>query len=319
MTNSLAEKFDNYGYCIGNPVLNKNKISELRFKLEQEFKLKSFPKVLDLFELEDKRLINSILEIYSSSALNSFISELSGFYKEEIYFVPKFIIQRNYHVDRLFSPRVGWHRDCGEEFKLDYCKKKLATSSYVFGKLGIYLQENSEYGGSIDVIPSSHTRIKKNNILMRKIKEFGLYLIAGLQKNFIFLYKLIPEKLFKKILNGKSLHPDPGCFVLFDSRIIHRGTPISDKVRKEVNFSSQNYSAELHDKNKTKYSFYVDLANKTGFDNFIYERSRRFDSNQGKITAEDCLKAIKKIKTFSPMISAKIEKIFLETIKYHNR
>ena len=44
----------------------------------------------------------------------------------------------------------------------------------------------------------------------------------------------LPEKFFMFILNAKKLCPDKGSAVFFDSRIIHRGSPISKDKAKEI-------------------------------------------------------------------------------------
>ena len=88
--------------------------------------------------------------------------------------LPPFEVQKNYHVD--LRQVHGWHRDCGGELKYDYCKNILSDKNYLFSKIGIYLQNNSDYGGGIDIIQSSHKNFSKFTSIIRKLKVFHLEL-----------------------------------------------------------------------------------------------------------------------------------------------
>ena len=312
---NLGNNFLNYGYCEGPIVINNQEVLDLRKKLENFFKTKNYPINISLFELEDENLVKKILEIYSSQNFSKFILNLSRFHNEDICILPRFLIHRNYHVDRIKSPGIGWHRDCGGELKYEFCQKNLSSKSYVFGKIGIYLQENSEYGGSIDVIPNSHKYIKYNNVFLRKLNGLKLFLLIKFQKFFPNFYKLISEKVFMKILKAKTLHPKVGSFVLFDSRIVHRGTPISDDVRDKVNFDSLNYSAQQLPLEKVKFSFYIDIGSPTGFESYLYDRNKRKDQ-QKEI---DILNyELKKLDKFYPELAQRIKEVFLPIMKKYN-
>ena len=50
-------------------------------------------------------------------------------------------------------------------------------------------------------------------------------LIHKILEKFIILFR----KIFMFFLNAKRLYPDIGSAVIFDSRIVHRGSPISKK------------------------------------------------------------------------------------------
>lgn len=313
---SLIANFFNHGYCEGPIVINKDEINDLRNKLENYFRLKSYPIVINLFDIEDKNLIKQILKIYSSPPIKEIILNFNKFFKKKICIVPRFIIHRNYHVDRVKSPGIGWHRDCGGELKYNYCKKKLSSDSYFFAKLGIYLQKNSEYGGSIDVIPNSHKYIKFNNYIKKKISGSKLFFLIRFQKYFSYIYQLISEKIFMKILKAKTLTPKVGSIVLFDSRTVHRGTPIEDTVRKKVNFDSLNYSAQELPLEKVKFSFYVDIGSSLALDSYLYDRSQRINQKQKEIDALNY--DLKKLEIFYPELAYKIKELFLPIIKKYN-
>ena len=70
------------------------------------------------------------------------------------------------------------------------------------------------------------------------------------------------------------MYPTVGSPVLFDSRIIHRGSPIDDKVRDKANFSSTKNHAEIP-KIKTKYSLYVHFGSSIAVDSYMFDRLKR--------------------------------------------
>lgn len=304
------------GFCIGPNVINEKNILFLRKYLEIEFNSKNNIKQIHLFEIKNKELLVKILNIFNDKKINNFIENLSYEYKNNINFIPQFVIQRNYHVDRLNSPSIGWHRDCGGELKYKFCEKKLKNKDYFFAKIGIYLQENTKYGGSIDVIPYSHKLIKfKKFSFIRKYNNFKILLLKHFQNKFSKLYGLISESLFMKFLNAKKMYPTPGSFILFDSRTVHRGSPVEDSVRNNALFKSGMNFASVPQEN-TKYSLYVDIGNSVGFDSYMYDRSQR----KTKIDEITLLKEnMKMIKNYAPELYINIEKLVLPIISKYSK
>ncbi len=268
------ESFKKNGFCIGSKVISEKEIVFLRKSLNRIFSLKGNPKEINLFDIEDDETVNLIYKIYASDNIKNFFIDLSKFYDHKINLIPRFIIQRNYHVDRKNSPGVGWHRDCAGELLKKYCKDKISNQSYIFGKMGIYLQHNSEYGGSIDLIPNSHRILISKNFIYRKLKSLKLFLITKFQKFLPLIYTKLPEKIFMETLNAKRLYPEPGSLVLWDSRIIHRGSPIDDKNKFQASFKPKEFFAEVP-KEVTKFSLYVDFGNNFAFDSYMYDRNNR--------------------------------------------
>ena len=77
------------------------------------------------------------------------------------------------------------------------------------------------------------------------------------------------------ILNAKKLCPDKGSAVFFDSRIIHRGSPISKDKAKEIKFVKGEYQAFLP-KEHNKFSIYCQLGT-TEFGNFLIELATKYN------------------------------------------
>ena len=78
-------------------------------------------------------------------------------------------------------------------------------------------------------------------------------------------------------LNAKRLYPKLGSAVIFDSRIVHRGSPISRNKLNEVKFKDGLFEAEIPD-DYTKYSIYCHFGTSDGIDSYMYDRSKRKDS-----------------------------------------
>ena len=311
---SYLENYEKNGYSFGAKVLKDNEIFDLRNKLDKIFLAKGNPKELNLFEIDDQEITKLIYNIYTSQNFKNLIVNLSDFYCQKISLIPHFIIQRNYHVDRKSTPGIGWHRDCGGELAQDYSKNKLTDKNYVFGKIGIYLQQNSDYGGSVDLIPKSHIPIKSYNSFFKKIYSFNLFLLMKIQKYFSGLYLFFSERKVMKILKAKRLFPDPGTIVFWDSRTIHRGTPIDDKLRDKIKFNSKNYQAEVP-KEFTKFSLYVDFGTNFAFDSYMHDRNNRA-SKQKEI--EILKKNLHHMRNFSPTFSQEVEKNIEPVLNKYN-
>ena len=164
---SLKE-YKKHGYLIINQILTNDEVELIRKDLDLEFD-RNKKEVLFINEFKNEKLIK-IIKHLQKSYLVSVKEELEQKSKTKITVLPNFLVQKNYHVDlRQFH---GWHRDCGGELRYGYCNNILAKENYFFSKIGLYLQENTDYGGSIDIIKSSHKNFTKFKILFRKIKIF---------------------------------------------------------------------------------------------------------------------------------------------------
>ena len=267
---SLKE-YKKHGYLIINQILTNDEVGLIRRDLDLEFD-RNKKEVLFINEFKNEKLIKKLLNIYKNKILVSVKEELEEKSKTKITVLPNFLVQKNYHVDlRQFH---GWHRDCGGELRYEYCNNILAKENYFFSKIGLYLQENTDYGGSIDIIKSSHKNFTKFKILFRKIKNLPLKIIMLIHKNFRKIYNFVPEKFFMFFLNAKRLYPDIGSAVIFDSRIVHRGSPISKKKLSEIKYKKGSYQA-ITPESVTKYSIYCHFGSADGMDSYLFDRSKR--------------------------------------------
>ena len=266
--------FDEEGYCIVDKVLDIKEIDYLRSSLEVEFEKNNNPSSLFLDKIENQEITKLIFKATRSSKMVNLINTLKQETNLNLSILPFFHIQRNYHVNTIKN--LGWHRDCGGELIYDYCNNILNKSNYYFAKVGIYLQDNNDFGGGVDLIPRTHLYIKKENYFLRKLQGLRVNIINKIFNIFPWFYKIIGENFFMRILKGKIMPTLKGDCVFFDSRLVHRGSLIDKKNLKHIQFSKEDeYHASNIPKEKIKYSFYAHFGSVAGIDSYMYDRLKR--------------------------------------------
>lgn len=265
------EKYATSGYFVGNKIIDNNQIVNLRNLILKNFKQNKMDKELQFVHF-DADLRSCIIKLFTSNIIKEFLINNSSL--TDVAIIPIIQVMKNYHVNRIKTPGIGWHRDCGGEFNYKYSNSLLSDKKYIFGKIGIYLQENSSnLGGGIDLIPKSHFYIKNKNYLKRKINGIFLKVLQLFQKYLPNIYKLIPEKIYLMFLKAIKIKAEPGCPVFFDSRIIHRGTPINDFLINSLK-EIDNIHYEIPD-NNAKITIYCQFGSSTAISSYLYDRVRR--------------------------------------------
>lgn len=282
MNNNYLKNYISKGYVNSMCLLNEREINLLRAELEEEFKNTENDEgvIRKLDNFKNIELAYKIIKLFSNEQIKSIKKELKKISNDNVSILPFIEVHKNYHVN--LKETLGWHRDCNGEMSYKYCKNILSKKNYLFSKVGIYLQNNTNYGGSIDIIKTSHKNFSKFNILIRKIKNIPLKIISLIHKYFNKLYVIIPESFFLFLINGKSLYPKKGSAVFFDSRIIHRGTPISKKNLDNVIYVQGKYKAYLP-KGFEKYSIYSHFGTTEAVDSYMFDRLKR-NGNADELT-----------------------------------
>jgi len=289
--------FEKDGVVIIKNVFEKKKIQELRNSLENNFKNKNNPKILNIFELDNKNEVlndlflndNLIKKIYSI-----FDKEKYG----EIYILPPFQIMRNILL-KLSSQT--WHIDASGEYRYKYSKERIYNKNYLFGKVGVYLQNNTEFGGQIDVIKKTNHIYGKNSfksISKKILMKIKMRIVKSMNSKLKLKYE-------KKILGYERLQLDIGDVVIFDSRIYHRGSPILSDIEDEV-FNTQELYNNQVDSNKSKLRIYFQFGNQLGLESYIHDRKQRAGSEAEKNCWDETKNAIRnfyEMKNIPPPIS----------------
>lgn len=268
------ELFEKNGVVIIKNIFEKKKILELRNSLEDNFKNKDNPKLLNVFELDNKiEFLNDLFlnEILIKKIYSIFDKKKYG----EIFILPPFQIMRS---NSLKLSRHTWHIDASGEYKYNYSKKRIYKKNYLFGKVGIYLQNNTEFGGQIDVIKKTNHIYGKNdfNSILKKIfMKIKMRIVKYMNPKLKFKYE-------KKILNYERLQLDLGDIVIFDSRTYHRGSPILSDIEDKV-FNTQGHYSDQVDINKNKLRIYFQFGNQLGLESYLIDRTQRAESEEEKI------------------------------------
>jgi len=316
-----AEKYKKTGYCMGPSLIEEEEINNLRNLIESSFSKKNYPRGISVFDLKNEEAITIILKILNSEWVNSLLKEIASSHKTSVSVLPTFDIQRNYHVDRLSAPGIGWHRDCGGEMEYDYCKKILDNDKYVFGKIGIYLQNNEEYGGSIDLIPYSHKYTSNKRIIIKKFYHIPLKILKIIQIYLPKIYNFFPESFSMRLIRAKKLFPKKASPVFFSSKMIHRGSPIQDKVRDEVSFLDK-FQANIP-KSKTKFSIYAHFGSSDAVDSYMHDRLKRGIiaevDGRGSLELKRWIKEQKILENLSPKLGFKIKSILDPIANQYNK
>tara|TARA_B100001121_G_C18599888_1_gene578982 strand:+ start:173 stop:1093 length:921 start_codon:yes stop_codon:yes gene_type:complete len=298
-------KFHKDGYIILKKVLNDKTINKLRVDLNSEFIKQNNPKLIDSYQLVNNKIIFD--DIFINSSMFEKIQDIfknQDFY--EINILPPFQIMRN------FFPRLKahtWHIDASGEFRYKFCREKLKNKKYLYAKVGIYLQRNTNFGGQIDIIPKSHKLYSKGdpiNFIKKNFLKIKMNLVKKMSTN-------LKNKFEQRLLKYTRLDLDPGDVVIFDSRTYHRATPIDLKVENQVAFDkNSNYVKDLKFEN-SKYAIYFQFGNKIGLDSYWYDRSKRKDNdveiNQWKQTELEIKNYFKTIK-IPKLINFSLNNIF---------
>jgi hypothetical protein len=278
-----TKKYIRDGYAVLEPsfsevdleVLKKEIISCFEDEKQKEIMVKDIKKKnIDAFK--------KIIKIIYSKETQQFFEKLSNFYNKKISILPQFLVMKNYHVNRLTTKRIGWHRDCALEFEHEYSSNALRKNDYVFGKMGIFFQNNSEnYGGAVDLIPGSHKYIKKNNKFLQIINSLRLHMLIFFNKKFPNLYKLIPEKIYNFFLGAKKINPKIGSPIIFDSRLQHRGSTVNEKYLAKSDQLGEHF-VRVPD-SFTKIGLYCYYGSMEGADAHLYGQINRKEGHYKKI------------------------------------
>ncbi len=300
MNSLVKSEYLKNGFYVTKPLIDEKYITSLRKELEKEFESHEDVVSINITDFKNSELIKKIIQLINSDQIQDTVNNLQVISQKKISLLPILEVHKNYHVNlREF---LGWHRDAGGEMRYKYCSDILKKKDYIFSKVGIYLQNNSEYGGSIDIVQKSHKNFSNLTVLIRKIKNIPLRLVMLLHKYLNKLYLMIPESFFMYFINAKTLHPERGSAVFFDSRLIHRGSPISKNKIKEIKYLKGKFKAILP-KDKDKYSIYFQLGSTESVDSYMYDRlSREGNSNELNIW----LKQIKIIEKYDKQLSSQM-------------
>lgn len=200
---NLRENFLKDGYVVIKNFFNNEQINELR-----KYSLENANKDNEIFEYDFIKKY-----FFKTEFFNIFKEVLNC--KKLIYFSDSSI---NLHKNLEEAPR-GFHVDSrDEDFNFN--------EEYPIARLGVYLQNVSEYSGGVKVKPGSHKYYCVTNY-KQSIKNIFNEKIIKRNKNFNikFLFKNVQPDL------------EPGDLIIWNLRIHHSGSSYRYKFNKNISFA----------------------------------------------------------------------------------
>tara|TARA_B100000989_G_C19532338_1_gene470814 strand:+ start:6707 stop:7738 length:1032 start_codon:yes stop_codon:yes gene_type:complete len=286
--NNSGNAFCSEGICRISEVTSETKnisLNDLRDNIENEFNYHNFPRGLSLVDVKNKKIIKDIETILESTYLKNFFE----FLENETQCGPISLlplqenIMRNYFSGPQYG-KHGWHRDASKEYQYAYCKKIMNTKKYIYGKISIALQPNSEKGGNIDIIPQSFSPNDKWPKRVRVMQFLSDSILKYKYGRTINPFKrsdwLIDS--FYGILKPRKVSPKPLEIISFDHRIEHRGSPQTPKSWSNLKQKFPDIKIEkqrLIPVNKSlekynKYIIYFHFGCAIGLSSSFYARTR---------------------------------------------
>lgn len=272
-------------------------VKDFRDNLEKVFRENGYPQTLNINNINNNKIQQFIIEYLSTNKITEFFEALSKKVGGEVTLFPLIHIMRNYFP----GPQCGldgWHNDAGNEYNYDYCRKKMDSGNYIFGKLSISFQYNGSYGGNIDFAKATYRKRSIRSFRQRaSIKLSDIFLKFLKFKNSPPVPLILKDKWFTDLLyiftNPKTLNPDPLDMIAFEHRLYHRGTPLSPSAWRNclkrypfLKIDTFKFSGNINLNENNKYMIYIPFGNFTGLQSYLHDRSKK-ESWQKEIFAWD--------------------------------
>jgi hypothetical protein len=237
----LSESYFKNGFIIIEDILNKDEILKLREDLYVYFSDKPDENSLYI----DYFLESGLASLFFRKKL---LKKLKLIFGNELVFINDFNLQ--YNAFDNSGPTEGLHVDCNSEFSPK--SKYLFKKDYMFAKVGLYLQDNTDQnGGGIDVVVGSH------KVWTRFPFSILNYIFS---RFYLRLYKTNNKKRIKVPIKS-------GSAVVFDSRLLH-----SSSKPNNIEFNKIKPNPKFED---CKYTLYMDVCPAGNEKNFIDNSYKR--------------------------------------------
>lgn len=266
------ESYNKYGVFYITGLYTKTEIKVLRNELDLLYKESEEPRGIQFQNIIDNNLKNKLYKAIMNPLIMDVLN--STFSNSDVSLLPPYQVAKNYLPHSTDTKGAGWHRDCGGQLGISECRKNLSSKEFIFGKMGLYLQDNSEYGGAIDIIPGSNRdyfRLLKS----WQVSKFFIVLLTLTQKFLPPVFKFIVKtKLINYLMGAITTNVKAGDVVVFDFRLWHQGTTATPSIEKGLIYNHKTLQASLP-KEKTKYVFYCQFGNSLGIKSYFLDRLNR--------------------------------------------
>ena len=196
---AARKSYEKHGFFLLKNVLKAEEIVKFREAFDQLFIESGDSRSRYLRNTKpDSDSRKKISQGFAISNLNHALEKI--FHENDISLLPPFNIVKNYLPHSVLTRAAGWHRDVSGETGIKECRELISSKDYVFGKVGIFFQKNSDYGGAIDVIPCTNNDFVSNSFNKYRVL-FLIKLLIFSQKYFLWVYKyFFRGSLFSNLL-----------------------------------------------------------------------------------------------------------------------
>jgi hypothetical protein len=264
--------YNKYGVFFIKGVVSRAETNRIRSHADQLFGEAGDKRLRFLRNIKNKGLRYNLVKAFMNRKLLDLLSKI--FSNLDVSLLPPFNIAKNYLPHSIDTEAMGWHRDCNGEMSIKQCREILENTDYVFGKIGLYLQDNSEYGGAIDIVPGSN----RDFLSFPKgwsAATFWIKFLIFLQRYMPIIYRKIANtRLMKYLIGTTKTRVEAGDVVVFDSRVFHKGTPAHEDVEETLVYHHDRLQADLPE-GHTKYVLYAQFGNSIGIKSYFLDRLDR--------------------------------------------
>ena len=251
-----SESYSINGFTIIEDILSQEEILQLRNSLHTHFSAKEEKS----FETIDYALESKVAALFFRKKIVERLKQVLG---DKVVFTNNFNIQ--YNSFGIGGRAEGLHTDCNSELSPE--NKYLFQPDYMFGKVGLYLQDNTEeFGGGIDVVVGSQKVWTRLSIPILNYLCTRLYLR---------LYKINNRRKIKAPIKS-------GSAIFFDSRLLHASSKPKNLNLSEKEINDRVQMPSQH----CKYAIYMDVCSLGSEKEFIDNSYKRAQGEESSVPTE---------------------------------
>lgn len=242
----LAQQFNESGYVVVKNLLSAGEVSDYKAKLQKLSGLTD--KDCDrAWEYADG--VSQHPEFWSLIWHPVLLKTIREIFGDSI----RYTQHSDLHVHRKGA---GWHRDSAHRTYGVGSDWDETREEYRVARVAIYLQSYAESGSSLILIPGSHRSEYPLSRLERKLWQ-GIFKIQKVNSSgFDFQTQIRttpPQHFLQPPTKPVTVSTEPGDCIIFDTRIVHTGSPINGpKYAVFLSYGVEN----SHSKNHLKYYLY---------------------------------------------------------------
>ncbi len=237
----LKRQFEELGFVVIKNLLNTDEVVEYKSKLQK------------VSGLDDKKRtphfqcpngVSTNREFWPLIWHPNLLSSVREIFGDDI----RYTQHSDLHVHR---GEIGWHRDSADRTYGVGEDWDETNQKYQVARIAIYLQSYAESNSSLVVIPGSHQREYSLSPLEKKVWNRLYFPQRVISKTHPWLQSFVrtdkPKYFMQPPTQPVYLKTEPGDCVIFNTRLIHSGSPIKGpKYAIFLSYGANNQHAKNH-------------------------------------------------------------------------